>query len=442
MKNFVFIKMAFRFLGIGSGKTVSNARKSLFGAVIGIGISIVPLIIVLVVSDGMIQGITVRTIELGSGHFRLINLRPFAKNCETEKEIKQNLNSDFKNDFFENAWIEREGNGLIIGKNGRSGGSIRAVESEFFIENKKASALLKVIDGTLEFESEHSAILGAKIAQTLNLKAGDTCRIITLNKNNNGKIVPKASVFTVSGIVSSGYQELDALWVFIPLEAGIRILSVNSSLTSILVSTKDPFDEAEMDSLRFNLNKFLPDDFSVYTWFDLNRSSFTSFKTTKNILLFIMFLIVLVASANISSAIVMLVMERRKEIAILKAVGTYPSSVTLAFLFAGFLTSLGGIILGMPLGILAALNINGIFAFIENLLNSMQKFFYSFRGGALPLDIHILDPAYYLQNIPIVINFKELYIIAAAMLLLSVIVCIIPAMRASREKPIEIMRKI
>ena len=155
-----------------------------------------------------------------------------------------------------------------------------------------------------------------------------------------------------------------------------------------------------------------------------------------------MFLIVLVASANISSAIVMLIMERRKEIAILKAVGTYPSSVTLAFSFAGFLTSLGGIILGMPLGILAALNINGIFAFIENLLNSMQKFFYSFRGGALPLDIHILDPAYYLQNIPIVINFKELYIIAAAMLLLSVIVCIIPAMRASREKPIEIMRKI
>lgn len=51
MKNLVFIKMAFRFLGIGSGKTVSNARKSLFGAVLGIGISIIPLIVVLVVSD-------------------------------------------------------------------------------------------------------------------------------------------------------------------------------------------------------------------------------------------------------------------------------------------------------------------------------------------------------------------------------------------------------
>lgn len=442
MKNFVFIKMAFRFLGIGSGKTISNARKSLFGAVIGIGISIVPLIIVLVVSDGMIQGITARTIELGSGHLRLVNMRPFTKNCETEKAIKHNLNSDFKNDFFEHAWIERAGNGLVVGKNGRSGGSIRAVEPEFFLENKKASALLKVVDGKLEFENNHSAILGAKIAKTLNLNAGDTCRIITLNKNNNGKIIPKVSVFTVSGIISSGYQELDALWVFIPLEQGIKMLTANSSLTSILVSTKNPFDEAEMDLLHFNFNTFLPDEFSVYTWADLNRSSFTSFKTTKNILLFIMFLIVLVASANISSAIVMLVMERRKEIAILKAVGAYPSSVTLAFLFAGFLTSLSGIILGMPLGILAALNINTIFVFIEKLLNSIQKFFYAFKGGAAPLDIHILDPAYYLQNIPIVIDFKELYIITAAMLLLSVIVCIIPAIRASGEKPIDIMRKI
>lgn len=442
MKNFVFIKMAFRFLGIGSGKTISNARKSLLGAVLGIGISLVPLVVVLVVSDGMIRGITARTIELGSGHLQLINMRPFHLNAETEKEIKQKSRTGFGNTFFENLWIERQGTGLVIGKNGRSGGTIRAIENSFFIENKKATELLKIVDGKLEFENERSAILGSKIASTLNLKVGDTCRIITLNKNKNAKIVPKVSMFKISGIISSGYQELDALWVFIPLDQGLKLLPINSSLTSILVSTSDPFNEEAMEKLRADFNNILPKVFSVYTWFDLNRSTFTSFKTTKNILLFIMFLIVLVASANISSAVIMLVMERRKEIAILKAVGVYPDSLIFAFLIAGFLTGLGGLIVGLPLGILSAIHINGIFSLLEKILNYLQNFFYSIMNTGTPLEIHILDPAYYLQDIPIGINFKELFIIALVTLLLSVIVCIIPAIHASKEKPIDIMRKI
>ncbi len=444
MKQSVFIKMTFRFLGIGSEKNVSNARKSLLGAVLGIGISIVPVVVVLIVSDGMIQGITARTIELSSGHLQLINMRifPGLKNCEIEKEVKKSLSDNFDNTFLQAARIERKGDGLVVGKNGRSGGIIRAVEPEFFSENKNIKNLIKIIDGKPEFENENSVILGAKIAETLKLKAGDVCRIITLNKNNTGRTVPKVSSFSVSGIISSGYQELDALWVFIPLEQGIKIMSVNSSLTSIIVSTKDPFDKSKMNEICFKLNEVLPDNFSVYTWMDLNRSSFTNFATTKNILMFIMFLIVLVASANISSAIVMLVMERRREIAILKAIGTHPFSITLSFLLAGFLTGLGGIILGLPLGILTALHINEIFSFTETVLNNLQKFLYSFLNNGTPLKIHILDPAYYLERIPVVINFKELYLIAVAMLVLSVIVCIIPAVRAGNEKPIEIMRKL
>ncbi|UTY28840.1 ABC transporter permease [Treponema putidum] len=445
MKNFVFIKMAFRFLGIGSGKTVSNARKSLFGAVLGIGISIIPLIVVLVVSDGMIQGITSRTIELGTGHLQAIDMRPIAsyKNAETEKNVRSLILDFNKDDFVENAWIERQGNGLVIGKNGRSGGTIRAVEPEFFTQNSRACNLIKVISGSLEFENNKSAVLGSKIAEKLGLKVGDTCRIITLNKNEKGKTIPRVSLFKISGLISSGYQELDALWVFIPLEEGLKIMPMASSLTSILISTKDPFDEDKMQALQFKLSSILPENFSIYAWSDLNRSSFVSFKTTKNILMFIMFLIVLVASANISSAIVMLVMERRREIAILKAAGAHPSSISLAFLLAGLLTSLGGIILGMPLGILTALHINEIFAYVEKILNYLQNFFYSFfNGTGKPLEIHLLDPAYYLEYIPVKLNLFDLYIIAVSMLILSVVVCLVPAVRAGKEKPIEIMRKL
>ena len=448
MKNLVFIKMAFRFLGIGSGKTVSNARKSLFGAVLGIGISIIPLIVVLVVSDGMIQGITSRTIELGTGHLQVINMRSISsyKNAETEKNVRSLILEFDEGNFVENAWIERQGNGLVIGKSGRSGGAIRAVEPEFFTQNTRALNLIKVISGSLEFENNKSAILGTAIAEKLGLKVGDTCRIITISKNEKGKTIPHVSSFKISGLVSSGYQELDALWVFIPLEEGLKIMPMSSSLTSIVVSTNDPFDEDKMQALQLKLSSILPENFSIYSWADLNRSAFTSFKTTKNILLFIMFLIVLVASANISSAIVMLVMERRREIAILKAAGAHPSSISLAFLLAGLLTSLGGIILGMPLGILAAIHINEIFAYAEKILNHIQNFFYTFvygtGGTGKPLEIHLLDPAYYLEYIPVKLNLFDLYTIAVSMLILSVVVCLIPAVRAGKEKPIEIMRKL
>ena len=82
-------KLALRYLGLNAGKTVSNARKSLIGAVWGIGISIIPLVIVLVVSDGMIKGITSRMIELGSGHIQVLDLRPTPRNAQTADERKQ-----------------------------------------------------------------------------------------------------------------------------------------------------------------------------------------------------------------------------------------------------------------------------------------------------------------------------------------------------------------
>lgn len=445
MKGFVFLQLAFRFLGFGAGRTVSNARKSLIGAMLGIGISIIPLIVVLVISDGMIEGITRRTVELGTSHLQLINMTPFGgyKNCEEESAVKQRLFTDLPDSFFLNAWIERQGSGLVIGKGGRSGGTIRAIEPEFFTENKKAVQFIKVIEGKAEFEGENSAVIGSKIAEKLLLKTGDMCRIITLSKTAGGKPVPKISSFKISGIISSGYRELDALWVFIPLKQGIKIMSIDSSLTSILVSTADPFDEEKTANLKNRLHGILPNGFSVFTWYDLNRSTFVSFKTTKNILMFIMFLIVLVASANISSAVVMLVMERQRDIAILKAGGAHPFFITVTFLTAGFLTALGGIIIGMPLGILTALHINELFSAIENMLNYLQRFFYlAFYKDAAFMEISLLNPEYYLDHIPVTLNFKELYTITVSMLVLAVIVCIIPAVRAGKEKPLDIMRKI
>lgn len=450
MKNFLCVKFALRFLGIGA-KSNSTARLSLLGAAFGIGISIVPLVVTLFVSDGMVQGISMRTVELGTGQAQVVNVQPsrLSSNCRYEKALKEMLKNEMADPFFCNAWVQREGQGLLVGKNGRSGGLIRSIEGGFFTENEKAKALITVLAGEPSLQSDTSIVLGKKIAEKLSLSVGDFCRLITLKENDEGKKTPKVSVFTVEAIISSGYQELDALWMFIPLNRGVEILSGHSSIDSVVISTENPFDtfrfDAFLDKLKKKilLTKTLPQTFEIYTWKDLNRGLFYSFSTTKNLILFIVFLITLVASINISHALVMLVMERRGEIAILKATGASPIFITLCFLVAGFFTSFLGLIIGLPLGMLISIHINSILKTFENILNSF--FYYSaFFFGRIEeySQMHLLDPAYYLEEIPVTLQFYELYFIAFITLTLSFIVSIVPAIKAGAEKPLSIMRKI
>ena len=439
---------ALRFIGIGSRKSHSNARLSLLGASFGIGISIIPLVVVLIVSDGMIAGIAMRTIELGTGQIQVIDMQPssYFPNCENELALKTRIKKEIKDPYFVNAWVQREGQGLLIGKKARSGGVIRAIEKDFFTNNEKAKSLINVIDGSLSLEAENSIILGTKIAEKLSLSVGDTCRLITLRESSSGKTIPKLTVFKVMGIISSGYQELDALWIFIPLSKGIEILSNTSSMNSLIISTEDPFNQSKLNNFLSDLETKilfwdkLPSTFTSYTWMQLNKATFYSFTTTKNLILFIVFLITLVASINIAQALVMLVMERKHEIAILKANGASPQFITMCFLSAGLITSFLGLIIGMPIGILISIHVNTILSTLEKIINYFYYYASIFLGNTYS-EIHLLDPSYYLETIPISLNFYELYFVAIITLLLSVVVSLLPSIKAGKEKPLTIMRK-
>lgn len=437
---------AFRCLGFGQKNTDSNARKTLVGAIFGIALSIIPLVLVLIVSEGMISGITSRLIELDSGHIKIIKMRVRADENDgrNEKALKQSLIQEYAhNPFFKNAWLERSSVGLLIGNDGRSGGSIRAIENNFFEENQAAKKLLKIIDGSAVLEGENEVLLGKKIAENLKLKVGDSCRVLTLNETDSKKVLPKFTSLKVKGIVSCGYQELDALWIFISFEKGLKILNGASSLTSVIVSTEDPFNDKAFDTFFTELNEGLFDDFVAYSWKNLNRAQYASFETTKNLLIFIMFLILFVASINISSALIMLVLERSREIAILKSCGASSALITFSFFISGMLTSLFGLILGLPIAILLAININPLLSFLEKCINALVILGYKIMNSKSELfEIHILDPGYYLENIPVQVHLNDLLLLAFVCMILSAIVSIIPSARAGKEKPIEIMRKL
>jgi lipoprotein-releasing system permease protein len=321
--------------------------------------------------------------------------------------------------------------GVLAGKGGRTGVTVRSVESSFF-EDPKSAAFLKIIDGEQRPQTDRDIVLGETLASNIGVKAGDTVRLMTVSAAENGNPSPRSASFTVKGILSCGYNELDALWCIVNLEGGARVLSHDSGDTSLIVKIDDPYKNA--DNYLWKLIMELESGYSVFTWKDLLRSQYSSYESTRQLLLFIMALIVVVAAVNVSSATSMLAIERQRDIAILKVSGANINGVTGIFLWGGFLTGLFGSVIGITLGLLTGSNIN-------ILIRSLEKFLSFFSALFNGNEIKILDPNFYLETIPIIINWSDLLLIGLFAVACSVFSSWIPARRAGKLKPMELLRK-
>jgi len=416
----------------------SIARKSLFGAVLCIGLSIVPLVVVTSVTNGMIDGMTERIIGLSSSHIQAY-VAPTISKVSTVENFKAYADGVSSCRGVLASYPEVEISAIAVGKNGRSGAEIRALEKDVFVRNKSFEKLFEVCEGNLndfinpdENAKRFPAVIGKKMAEDLELHSGDVLRIVT-TRTAGEKILPKLTTFTISAVVSSGYQELDQFWVFIPLEAAYSSLSMESADYNVMIETADAFSP-ELVAIQKRVSEYFGRYANVYRWDQIHTAEFENFSSTKVMLVFVMMLIVLVATVNISSAIVMLVMERQKEIAILKSIGAKPQGITFAFLLAALSCGAGGLIIGLPVGILLTVFSNQIVHGLERLVN-----FFAAMGGAG--EVHLMDPAYYLSEIPVEIPGIQIILIAVAVLLLSVLVSYLPSRKAGREKPLDILRK-
>ena len=407
----------------------SVARKSLFGAMLCIGLSIVPLIVVISVTNGMIEGMTERIIGLSSSHIQAYVASNISKVKTAEAFIDYAEEAGSVRGV-KNVYPQVEISALAAGKNGRTGIELRAVQKDIFVRNQSFKNLFEVCEGDL---TDFTAVIGKKMAEDMELHPGDIFRIIT-TRSVGDKIVPKLTSFKISAIVSSGYQELDQFWVFIPLESAYANLAMDTATYNVMIETEDAFSP-DLVRIQNKLSENFGRYANVYRWDQIHTAEFENFSSTKVMLVFVMMLIVLVATVNISSAIVMLVMERQKEIAILKSIGAKPNGITLAFLLASLACGAGGLIFGVPIGVLLTVFSNQIVNGLERLVN----LFSAIGGGG---EVHLMDPAYYLAEIPVEIPVNQIILIVVAVLFLSVVVSYIPSKKAGKEKPLDILRNV
>ncbi|MDR1239776.1 MAG: ABC transporter permease [Treponema sp.] len=398
--------------------------RYLRGAAAGIAVSLIPIIATLIVADGMIRGITDRYLELGTGHLQVYNFFEQGNLEDAAGKIRELPG-------VRGAWVEKRGLGVLAGKGGKAGTTIRALDPSFW-EDEGSGKYLVTLAGLSRPESDRDLLLGEELAASIGAAVGDLIGIMTVRAGGDGRTIPRMTPFTVRGIVSAGYHELDSLWCITTPGGGRRLFPQDASSSSLIVKIDDPYRGAEASA--FSIYSLLGSGYGVYTWKELQRSQYSSYESTRQLLLFIMALVVLIAAVNVSSATSMLVIERQRDIAVLKAAGAGPGGISGIFLWGGFLTGLAGSVLGLILGLAIGNNINPIIRSLERVLSFFSRLFH---GG----EVTILDPGYYLETIPVIIDWSAVFLIGCFTILCSVTAAWIPARRAGKLKPLDLLRK-
>ncbi|MCG8453548.1 MAG: FtsX-like permease family protein [Spirochaetales bacterium] len=405
-------------------KQEHGAGHPLMGAALGIALSLIPLVTVDHVADAMIEGIVARYRETSTMHFQAQSWSSLSQ--EQTQDVEQTL---VNRPEIRDAWTERTGFGLARSEGSREGLSLRAVPANLASRDPSFSQYIEFDAGSWNLDSQKSILLGREAARRLGANLGDEIRVLTARRLADDRYIPRVSRFTVSGIFSSGYQDLDRTWAFISLEAGWKILSSESSFT--VVSGKYSDLNQITPSVVDAINEELPPRWIFSDWRELNSSTLANLSSTRNILLVIMGLIIIVAVANATTSLMMLTIERRREVGMLKCMGTSPAQITSVFVAAGGLAALVGIAIGISGGLFVSFYVNEIIAGIEVVL-----------GWLTPgQGVRLLDEGYYLQTIPIHIRWKPTALIGTLTLALSLAASALPASRAAGLKPLDVLRR-
>ena len=258
-------------------------------------------------------------------------------------------------------------------------------------------------------------IIGSELAARTGLRAGDVAQLISGDATLTPLgLAPRYRRVRVAGIFHSGLYEYDATWVYVSLDAASRFSGERQpSASAISLEVADIYRVGEVAA---RVRERAGQDFVTVDWQEANRPLFTALTLERRMGLFVIAIIILLAALNITTTLVLVVVERRADIAILSAMGARSRSIMLLFIMEGALIGTIGAILGVLLGLLASL--------IGN----------RYRLVSLPADV------YSISNVPFHTRAQDVALAALVAFILSLVATLYPARVAARLRPAEALR--
>jgi lipoprotein-releasing system permease protein len=261
-------------------------------------------------------------------------------------------------------------------------------------------------------------IVGEVVAQQLTLTVGDSVTFLVPTVAANGAPAPKLIEFTVAGIFAAGLADHDATLAFSDLQTVRDVAAGNEGLRVLFP------DPLLAPALAQKIRAALPQGFQVIDWTQDHASYFRAIRIEKTMMALILMLVVAVAAFSIVAMLVMVVTDKRTDIAILRTFGASPARIVGIFTSQGLVIGWVGVALGVVLGVTLALNVGVIMPWLER----------TFGFQMWDSDV------YYLTAVPSDVQWPMVAWIAFAALVLTALATIYPAIRASRTAPAEALR--
>ncbi len=310
---------------------------------------------------------------------------------------------------------------MLRAKHGAAGAVLRGIDPESAGRVMKTLQKVNLPDSTPVTSSPDSApnipgiVLGRELARNLGVIEGDVIYLISLRGilSPIGHL-PAMKQFMVTGFFESGMYEYDQTFAYINIKDAQKIMRMGDAVTGLDIRVTDIY---EARNVAQRIVAGLGPPYRAQDWMQMNRNLFKALKLERRVMFIILVLIILVAAFNIASSLIMMVMGKTRDIAILKAMGATERSIRKIFVFNGMVIGSLGTILGLCLGLVVC---------------ALLKRY----------DIHELtgDIYYFTTTLPVKLEFTDVVSIIAAALLICFFATLYPARQAAKLSPVEAIR--
>ena len=383
-------------------------------SMLGIALGVAALIVVMSVMNGFQKEVRARMLSVIS-HIEVMGV------TGSMPDWPSTLATVKKNPQVTGAAPYVTGQGMLIRGDGMKGVALRGLEPSL---EPQVSDLAKLSKGAALTDlkpGQFGVFLGGELARSLNAVPGDAVNVLVPSSAATPVgVLPRTRKLTVLGTFDSGHFEYDSSVALLHLQDAARLLEIDTA-SGVRARVKDMNDAPQIGR---ELAQTLTADTLVRDWSKVNRTWFAAVKVEKTMMFIILMLIIAVAAFNLVSMLVMTVTEKHGQIAILRTLGATPASVRRIFMIQGFTVGASGLLIGLVVGVLLALNVGSIVRGIEALLGVQF----------LPRDI------YFISDFPSDLQLMDVVWVGVISLFLALVSTIYPSKRAASINPVEALR--